>query len=234
MIRVSLQSKILLPFLIILLLVEFSLGFTSYQNQKTQLIELMKQETQARTNQVKSQLKSNNVTLEVLKNSLKENYLKLVSSVAEIVQHDPTYLESSKLQQLAKQIKVNEIHVTDHSGVLRYSSTPQFIGFDFKSTEQTKPFLQLGEEGLAQDPAKRGADDKLFMYIGVNRLDKNGIVQIGVQPDSYQKALDNFHVGNLIRKYSSNTKGFVFLFKDGQLIASTNNGDKQQSILTYI
>jgi len=49
-------------------------------------------------------------------------------------------------------IDVDEIHVVNNKGILTYSSVTEFIGYDFIESEQTKPFLSIDSNGLAQDP----------------------------------------------------------------------------------
>ena len=70
-------------------------------------------------------------------------------------------------------------------GVLLYGNIPGFYGFDFNTSEQTLPFIELiGKKGasLAQEPSPRGMDNALFHYIGVARMDEPGVVQIGIEP----------------------------------------------------
>ncbi len=45
--------------------------------------------------------------------------------------------------ELAKKLNVSEIHVTNDKGILTNGSIKGFIGFDFNSSDQTKPFLKI-------------------------------------------------------------------------------------------
>ena len=92
---------------------------------------------------------------------------------------DPTLLETAKMVSLAKELGVTEIHVTDGKGVLLYGNITGFYGFDFNTTDQTLPFVELigkRNASLAQEPSPRGTDNVLFQYIGVARIDEPGVV----------------------------------------------------------
>jgi methyl-accepting chemotaxis protein len=47
-------------------------------------------------------------------------------------------LSQEKISDLAKQVGVDEIHVIDDKGIIRYGTAKDFYGFDFGSSEQTK------------------------------------------------------------------------------------------------
>ncbi len=76
---------------------------------------------------------------------------------------------------------------------------------------------------IAQDPSLRGTDKTLFQYIGVSRIDKPGIVQVGIEPKTIQKLMNKMELQNLIDKihigssgyaYSVNKKGIILSHKD--------------------
>ena len=124
-------------------------------------------------------------TIDITKNAINEKNIALTQAVAKIIAIDPTWLEERKMTELATLLGVSELHVTDGKGVLLYGNVPGFYGFDFNTSEQTLPFIELiGKKGasLAQEPSPRGTDNALFQYIGVARMDEPGVVQIGIEP----------------------------------------------------
>lgn len=139
--------------------------------------------------------------------SLDEKNLQLAKSVAEIIKTNPEMKSLENMTALAKSIGVDEIHIMNEKGVLTHGNIQGFFGFDFNTTEQTKPFIPLISQTdgqLAQAPSERGTDKVLFQYIGVSRLDEPGIVQIGLAPSyidelkkviGFQKQIEMYEVG---------------------------------------
>jgi len=230
----TLQAKMLLPVIIMLLLVEALLGVSSYQTYRQQLLDLMKQDVGSTAGMVTQQISANQDTLTTLIKSEKINYLRLATSVSEMIARDPSILETGKLQQLAQRIGTDEIHVTDEAGILRYGTIPKFIGFDFHSSEQTKPFLHMGVKGFAQDPAPRGSDGKMFMYIGTKRQDAPGIVQIGLEPKEYNATLRKFDLSTLARNIKLPNNGFVLIYHKGKLAGGTDRRVEHPELLSSI
>ncbi|WP_123043052.1 methyl-accepting chemotaxis protein [Cohnella candidum] len=64
---------------------------------------------------------------------------------------------------------------------------------------------------MAQEPTERGSDKKLFMYVGVARLDQPGAVQIGIEPQEYQKVVDAINLQDMIKKHAYEETGITFI-----------------------
>lgn len=123
-----------------------------------------------------------------------EFYVNLCNEIAEMIEKDTSTLEHKNMVQLAEDFQVDEIHVTDEEGVIRYGNIENIWGLDFKESEQTKPFINLvGKPGqeLVQPPQERAFDGRVFQYIGVGRRDAKGIVQIGLSSDTLESKEKN-------------------------------------------
>ncbi|MDZ5474187.1 methyl-accepting chemotaxis protein [Bacillus sp. 31A1R] len=217
----SLSQRALIPIIIILLLVELTLGITGFTSQKNQLETIMNQQATSNINTLEQKLTENANTLTLLSDSLKMNYLRIANSIAISLAENPKLNKTENLMKLATKIGVDEIHLVDQDGILTHSNMSQFIGFDFNSSEQTKPFLTIGEEGLAQEPTQRGSDNKYFMYVGVKRVDQPGIIQIGMEPTSYIKTIESFDVHSLTKQVTVEGKGYLTLLKGDEVISSS-------------
>lgn len=225
----SITQRLLFPVVVILLLAIAIIGFSSFTIQKQQLTDSMEEETTSTTKILADRISSNQNSLDVVVRSLKRDYIILAAAVAKIIETNNENLQVEKLQELAKEIKADEIHIIDEKGVLVHSNIPGFVGFDFNTTEQTKPFLSMGNEGLAQDPMPRGTDNSLFMYAGVKRIDQPGIVQIGNRPTAYIETLNSLNVTELSSAVDLNGKGFYLITK-GEEIVSSSNGIEAKDI----
>ncbi|MCQ2388161.1 MAG: serine/threonine-protein phosphatase [Kiritimatiellae bacterium] len=108
-------------------------------------------------------------------------------SLALLLESDPSLLtDSAKLDAACRAFDADEVCVSDENGVLVACSPKENRGYDMKSSRQSAAFVPAISDksfSLAQKPQPRGADGKIFQYAGVARLDKPGIVQVGVKAD---------------------------------------------------
>lgn len=145
---------------------------------------------------------------------MSEEYLAKTRAFAEMIELNPSILESSdKLIQIRDELKVDELHVTDEKGLIKWTTIPGYIDFDFKTSEQTKPFLPALEDKnfeLAQEPQPNGAEGILFQYISVARRDKSGIVQIGMQPKKLSDALKTNQIDAVFKSITVGKNGTMF------------------------
>lgn len=142
--------------------------------------------------QVADTLKANEVELRNLQASLEEDYLTRAHAFAYIIEQNPSVLEHSvELERIKIFLNVDELHVTDENGILRYGTVPEYVGVDFTAGEQTRefmPILENPELTLVQELQPNSADGKMCQYIGVARTDAPGLVQIGLYPERYVEA----------------------------------------------
>ncbi len=166
--------------------------------------------------------------VEITKSALNEKNIALTRSIAMMINDDPTYLEPRRMAKLATDLGVDEVHVTDGDGVLYWGNVEGFYGFDFATSEQTKPFLELiGQRNgaIAQEPEYRGTDNTLFQYISVSRIDEPGIVQIGIEPKAVQELLENLDVQNSIDQLVIGDNGFGMIVDQNGIITHHKNRD---------
>jgi len=119
-----------------------------------------------------------------------EKDIALAQTLAFMIAEDPGKLEPAKMKQLANLFGVDEVHVTDEKGVLQWGNVAEFYGFDFSTSDQTRPLLSILRNpslAIAQEPQPRGSDGVMFQYISVSRTDQTGIVQVGVSMDTINK-----------------------------------------------
>lgn len=139
------------------------------------------------------QLQASEGNIAALTAELNEGYLAKTRAFARMISLNPACLEDqAMLNEIKTQLNVDELHVTDADGVIRWSTRLDYLGFDFKTSEQASPFMQCIEDPsyeLAQEPQINGAEKVLFQYIGVARYDEPGIVQIGMAPVRLADAL---------------------------------------------
>ena len=212
--RIGIRMKIIAPVSALLAITVVAISLIAYDLQARTLDELMRSTTDAKLKEVVDRVDRVDSTISALKSSLGGNYLRIARAVAQVIAADTKSLAPEKMAALASAIGVDEVHVTDEKGVLRWGNVAAFYGFDFATSEQTKPFLKMLDDTsfeLAQDPQERGADKVLFQYISVPRRDQKGIVQIGVQPRELQELLAQTSLQSVIEGMGVGKGGYAYV-----------------------
>lgn len=177
---------------------------------------------------ISTRIADNHKVIEDLMLSLNENYITRANALAEIISSNPSIVDSfDEMDRLAKRLRVDEVHVTDEKGVLRWGNVRDYYGLDFGKTKQTRPFLPALKDKsfeLAQEPQPNGIEGKLFQYIGVARQDKTGIVQVGVAPEVLDRALSNNKIDVVIANYNMEKGNTVIAIdkKTGKVAGDTH------------
>ena len=218
--KLGLKLKFSIP-IVIVLIVAFSLIFLFSKNSFEKiLMNIMREKTDVALTVFMSQVTESDVSVDLLRASMNHNYLRITRTVRAVVESDGFDRSAESFLKLVDNIGVDEIHVTDSDGVLRWGSIPAFYGFDFNTSDQTLPFLDALTDPyfeMVQEPQPRGADNVLFQYIGVAGKEYPGIIQIGVTPEELGVAERNYDVQMAIKKFKvDNYGGFPFILsRDG-------------------
>ena len=224
--RLGIRGRILLPAVIALSVLALLVSITVYSLQSRTLEDFMRFTTQTKLDELTTRLDRLDDTVATLKASQASNYLRIARAVSQAIAADPGILEPRRITALAKAVGVDEIHVTDGKGVLRWGNVAGFYGFDFATSDQTKPFMKILTDPsfeLAQDPTPRGADAILFQYISVTRRDRPGIVQIGVQPKELQTLLAKESIAAIFEGITVGKGGSVTAVgPDGKILGHTD------------
>lgn len=197
------------------------MGVFSYVIQVSFSKYSLKQTAAVRISDAKERLSASETEIAELTQNLNEEYLSKARMFSQIISANPDILEdSAKLEQIRKQMGVDELHVTDEKGIILWSTVEVYLGFDFHSSEQTKPFLPILTDSsyeLAQEPTPNGAEGKLFQYIGVSRIDKPGIVQVGMEPVRLSEALKNSQPDAVLGNFTVGQNGTMFAVDKSEL-----------------
>ena len=180
--------------------------------------------------QVQNKIEENNQAITELKESLNKDYIAKANAFAYMIEQKPEMINNAQeLEKVKKLLDVDELHVMDEKGTLLWGTEPSMFGFDFSTSDQTRPFLDALNNPsftLAQEPQVNATKGILFQYIGVSRRDKKGIVQIGLQPQRLENALKNNEISNLLANISVGTNGYIFAINkaDSKILAHKNIG----------
>lgn len=133
-------------------------------------------------------LENNRTELELLKESLDEDYLTRAKAAAYVLDRQKDVsMNVEQMQYLADLLNVDELHVIDENGFIVSASVSKYIGIDMSKDKQTRPFLDLIGRGnedayLIQEAQPNAAEGKIMQYVGVARKETEGVVQVGFTP----------------------------------------------------
>lgn len=219
--NVSVRQTILKSIVFSSILALIVMGILSYVTQVSFSKRSLKQTAEVRISDAKQRLSDSEIEIRELTNNLSEDYLAKTRMFSQIISNAPQVLDDkAKLEQIRVQMGVDELHVTDENGIILWSTVEQYLGFDFNSADQTKPFLKILTDKtfeLAQEPTPNGAEAKLFQYIGVSRYDKAGIVQIGMEPVRLSEALKSAQPDAVLEGLTVGKNGTMFAVNKSDL-----------------
>lgn len=217
----KLKSKIvLIASIIIIVAIGAQAVFTTIKTNDA-MEQVVSLQLRDQLTNLEREIESADQVVGITKSALDEKGVALAKSLALMIQRSPGVLDTDQMIEIAKVIGVDEVHVTDAGGILRWGNTAEFYGFDFATTEQTEPFMRLldSRDGtIAQEPTVRGVDGSLFQYVGVSRLDQPGIVQIGLEPTAVMDLLDSLDVQRSIEELVIGDSGFGMIISESGTI----------------
>ena len=182
---------------------------------------------QLKISDVEKQIEQNEMNLLRIRKEADENALAKASALAKMLSLKPEIVTNvSEIEDIRELLSVDEIHISDETGILIAGTVPSFIGYDFASAEQSSQFLPAitnPKFKLAQDPMPRGINQEIFQYVGVARVDSPGIVQIGYKPQKLINAMEVADIKNLAAGFRVGNSGGVVIVDFQGYILSTNN-----------
>ena len=155
-----------------------------------------------------------------------------------LIASDPSILHNKeKLDAVRKKLDVDELHVSDEKGVLQWSvsfnKSLNYRGYDMNSQEQSAAFMPALTDKkfeLVQEPQVSGSYKILFQYVGVARIDKPGIVQIGYRPERIIEAQHLADIKQIEKDTRIGTNGTLYIIEkpdlpaDYKKVTRTGNG----------
>jgi methyl-accepting chemotaxis protein len=177
---------------------------------------------------VANQIMQNDKTLYTLRLESDAQSIAKARAFAYMIRQDPSLVhDEQKLLEIRRLLDVDELHVSDSKGILTGSTIRSYIGYDYASDPQSRPFLlaiYYKDFKLAQQPMPKGAEKKeMFQYTGVARLDEPGIVQIGYKPERLYRALAAADIRKVAHGFSIRKTGTITVTDlDGKILSSTD------------
>lgn len=168
-------------------------------------------------------------TLDDVYNDITDASDKNLLELAKVVKAE--YKENRDLTAIAQKYDVSEVNIIDKNFIIIESSVADYVGYDMSSGEQSAEFKVLleGETEFVQEYRQTSYNEGFLRKYGGVSLDDGGFLQIGYDPEHFQKdissnivdATKNRHVGK---------NGFVVICDEDFNIVSYNKEYNGKSI----
>lgn len=222
---IALVSSILfILYLVVAYMLFHSRTITSYEAEKSVIEKLY------------VVVERNKESIQDYNETLKEEFIIRASSVSYIIENSEDYENNpEKLNDLAKILMVDEIHLFSPSGVIVGGTRPEYYGYSLYSGEQMSFFIPLLSDqnlSLCQDIVPNTAEGKMMMYAMVWRKDLKGMVEIGVDPKRLAYEMNENEVLNLVETMPV-TQGRKLIVADKEssiIIGSTDSSYLGESL----
>jgi len=181
--------------------------------------------SQAKLEDVKEKLASNEENVKRLTDNLSEDNLAKTRAFADMLAVDPSIAKNkARLDKIKDRLKVNELHIIDEKGIITSSTIDEYVGFDMKSGEQSNAFMVIVDNPaieIAQEPQVNVAEGVVMQYIGVARSDAKGLVQVGVRPEVLENMLASTDIAEVLKDVDFGEKGYVYAIdaEEGKILA---------------
>lgn len=141
------------------------------------------------------------------------------------------------LQQMADDLNVDELDVTDGNGVIVASIPAENVGYDMHASTQSSAFIgaiEYPQFELVQAFQAQGKNStEMVKYGGVARTDTPGIVQVGVYSSHIEKTMGLVDLSEVAAGLNVGDSGQVLIAK-GDTIVSCKSSDLIGSSLSNL
>jgi len=126
---------------------------------------------------------------------IQQHLIGAAEMLAELCKYKFDDLRAEDLVALARLARVGTFNITDDDGVVILSDEPGSIGFRFpedvrQQAAAFRPLIKQQDGVLAQPARPRTQDGVLYIYVGVSRRDRPGVVQAGMSALVMEKSDD--------------------------------------------
>ena len=184
--------------------------------------------------QLEDVIEENKESYQTLLETLKEEYTLRAETVANLLEMEGRlYQTTVEYRKIAKQLRVDEIHIINTGGCIVAGTNPEYFGYSFSSGEQMgyfKPMLTDKKLSMCQDMVPNTAEGKMMMYAIVWNSSGTAMIQIGITPSRLLAKMNSASVENLVRQMPITSGMNIFLLNatTGKMLATT-----RQDVLLY-
>ena len=132
-------------------------------------------------------------------------------------------LESSQLDALADEYRVDDIHIYNPQGVIVKTNVKEYIGWKAFEGHPVYNFMTGNSNSLIEE-IRPDTESGVYFKYGYYKLDNGSFVQIGIRAEKIHEFLNDFEIQNLIRtlKEINSLEKVLFIDNELRIVNSTD------------
>ncbi len=185
---------------------------------------------------VSSILDENDERIKNLTSRYEKEYTLLASGIAWTLSYDPNLMNDTGLSAIANCTQVPRISVFDPQGQVQFTSDPKDKEFVLTNNPESRsyPFWDVikgYESSLLLEMRPEDLADDYTQYVGVQRLDGRGMVQLGLVPSILEERLRTSQLSHVLDSIVVENDGMIFAAdaESGNFLSYPEEGHVNQS-----
>ncbi|MGI6298659.1 MAG: putative bifunctional diguanylate cyclase/phosphodiesterase [Saccharofermentanales bacterium] len=132
-------------------------------------------------------------------------------------------LDNKRLAELAAIFAVDEIYAYNTDGIIEYSASGKYVGWQIHPGHPAYEFMNSDKESMTEEIRKDSESDLYYKY-GYIKAPDGCTIQIGILAETVQKMLESFRLQSLLEKIIDDDVVELFAINNlYQISASTNS-----------
>jgi methyl-accepting chemotaxis protein len=217
--KMKLSHKLLIPITILSILSLLVVGLVSQRLAQREVMNRFESEVDTILTSTVDRFNANVQTTDAVLSSFGEKNVALANGIADLVNAQVTgglhtVDDFAYWQSICDDLGITEICIIEAGGLIEGGNIEAYTtsGFNMNSGDQSKVFMEIVNKPdleIVQDPMPNAATGKMMQYIGVNRIDEPGVIQVGLGAEIVDKLNVLFSKQTTISNLDFGTGGFV-------------------------
>ncbi|MDR0987801.1 MAG: methyl-accepting chemotaxis protein [Ruminococcus sp.] len=228
----KLSYKLLIPITILSIVSLLVVGFISEQMAEREVMNRFETEIDSVLTTTAGQFNANDKTTVAVLDAFGKKNVALANSIADLVDAE---VQSGRhpvndfayWQSVADDLGITEICIIEADGIISGGNIAGYEGFDMNSGPQSAAFMVIVDDPtieIVQEPMPNSVSGTMMQYIGVNRIDKSGVIQVGLSAEIVDALNVLFSKQTIVEEYEFGESGFVTLISaDGKYAADPDS-----------
>jgi methyl-accepting chemotaxis protein len=232
----KLSQKLLIPMTILSILSLLIVGFVSERMAESEVMSRFESEVDTILTSTVDRFNANAETTDAVLSSFGEKNVAIANSIADLVNAEVkggshSVDDFSYWQSICDDLGITEICIIEAGGLIEGGNVEAYTtsGFNMNSGDQSKVFMEIVDKPeleIVQDPMPNAATGKMMQYIGVNRIDEPGVIQVGISAEIVDELNVLFSKQNTISNLEFGTGGFVTVLSPDNLYVTESLDNK--------
>ena len=158
--------------------------------------------------QIEHIMKENEEELNQVISDYRQTCLLNAKVISHLIELSPDILHDvDELQELAKHLEIDEIHIFDETGTIFAGTVPSYFGYDMDSGEQIqffKPLLTDKSLEMIQPITSNTLGNEMMQYSALWSKNGNYIIQVGMKLVSISKITEKNEISHIFSLFGVN------------------------------